>query len=378
MNRKNRPRIGIDFHGWTGIYQGSRSHLFGIYSRAVKLAPELDFYFLAEEPERLREIWDVSRLPNVRFVPMARGHGLVRLFVRLPMSVLRHRLDLLHAQYRIPPFMTSRTVVTIHDVLFEEYPQFFTPFFTFQSKLFFRHAARTARQVLTVSEYSRRELARCYGIPAERIVVTPNGVNLERFNSIAGVDDAEVLRRFGLGSGNYVLSVGRLEPRKNYPTMIRAFRQSNRTDLTFAIVGQRDFSYGDALREAEDARKAGFRVAVLENVDDEALPVLMRNAIVFMYLAYAEGFGMPPLEAMACGTPVIASNTTALPEVVGDAGLLVDPSSSDEAAGALTSLLADKALRDRLSLRARDRAAQFTWQRSAENLVTAFRSLVRA
>lgn len=373
MPKDRRMRIGVDLHGWTRIFQGTRSHLFGLYAEAVKLAPDLDFVILAEAPEKLRSEWVACRSPNVTVVDMKPAHGLVRLAWQLPTAVVRYRLDLLHVQYRVPVLFSGRSVVTIHDVLFERYPEYFGKGFVAQSKILFRAAARSARRVLTVSEYSRNELATLYGADPRNVVITPNGVDRARFHPLRSAEDEGLLSAAGVRADQYVLSVGRLEPRKNQVSVIRAFCALGRRDLALVLVGQRDFQYSDVLGEIEAARSAGFNVVLLENVGDQELPILMRNALAFVFLAFAEGFGMPPLEAMASGTPVIVSNTTAMPEVVGDAGLLVDPGSTKDAAAALQMVVDSGELRRELVQRGLARAETYTWAAAAEQLVSALR-----
>jgi glycosyltransferase involved in cell wall biosynthesis len=376
MNYQKRRRIGVDFHGWSGIYQGSRSHLFGIYSEAIRLAPELDFHFLAEDADRLGREWECAKATNVQVHELPLRHGLFRLLVQLPLAVCTNKLDVLHVQYRIPPLFVGRTAVTIHDVLFESHPQFFPASFIWQSKFFYRFAARFACQIFTVSEYSKQEIVERYAVEAVNVVVTRNGVDLGRFSDVELESDQAALSRYGLTGIGYVMTVGRLEPRKNHATLVRAFRKMRRHDLTLVLVGQRDFAYHEALAQVALARKEGFRVLVLEDVSDADLPVLLRHARVFAYIAFAEGFGMPPLEAMASGVPVVVANATALVEVVGPAGLLVDPNSDSDVADAITRLLADPDLCADLSRRGRARAACFTWRAAALNLVTAFRAMV--
>ncbi|MBK7459811.1 MAG: glycosyltransferase family 4 protein [Betaproteobacteria bacterium] len=360
----------MDFHVWDGIFQGSRSHLLGLYRCAVRQAPEIDFVFFLDGVESLRASYAEFSLPNVTLVRMRHRPGVVRLALQLPWLQWRHRIDLMHVQYRLPPMAVGPCACTIHDVLFESHPQFFEPRFVWQSRLTSRAAVRRAAVLLTVSHFSRAELARIYGIDPLKVGVTFNAVDKARF--YPGEDGAATVRALGLEPGRYLLTVGRLEPRKNHLTLLEAYAQLQPAAPPLVIVGQRDFGYAP-LFAAIHRHGLEARVRLIENASDADLPALMRNAQLFVYPAFAEGFGMPVLEALASGVPVITSNTTSLPEVAGSAAILVSPVSVEDVTSALKRVLADAALRASLGQAGVIQAAKFNWEGSAAVLLSSMR-----
>lgn len=364
-----RRRIGVDFHVFDGKFQGSRSHLIGIFGELTRICSEFDFVFLLEQTDALGRLPGFAE-PNVQRVHMPHANPLVRLGLQLPRLRRELGLDLVHTQYVIPLQPARGNAVTIHDVLFEPFPQFFGRLFVLRSRALMRWSARKADLLFTVSDYSRDEIASRYGVPAANIGVLHNAV--DRSVYFPGEAGAELVRARGLTPGGYLLTVGRIEPRKNHAALLRAYRQLPGTPPPLVIVGQRDFGYGDF--EAELALlPAGRTVHLFSDVGDAELPALYRHALLFAYPSFAEGFGMPPLEALASGTPVITSDSTAIPEVVGDAGVLIDPTDSNALQTAIARLLAQPELRAGLVQRGLARAEAFTWRRSAEVLAAAYR-----
>lgn len=367
-----RLRLGVDFHTFDGIYQGSRSHLLGLYGAAVTRAPEIDFIFFLDRPDELRDAHPEFARENVRLVRMPRRPGMWRLGWQLPALQRRHRLDLLHLQYRLPFWTAGPCICTVHDVLFETHPQFFGRGFARIARFSARRAVHKAAITLTVSDYSRAQIARLYGIAAQRVVLTPNAVDRRRF--YPGSDGREMLARWGLESGEYVCSIGRLEPRKNHAGLVRAY-QGLSTAPPLVIIGQRDFAH-DEIFELIQRLPLGNRVRILEDVDDRALPVLLRHSRLMVYPSLAEGFGMPVLEALASGVPVITSSTTALPEAAGSGARLIEPTDVDALTEALSGALAEtkdtRAARIRQGL---EHAAGFNWQVSADSLLAAVRAM---
>ncbi|KAA3652758.1 MAG: glycosyltransferase family 1 protein [Proteobacteria bacterium] len=301
---------------------------------------------------------------------MPRASSLVRLGVQLPRLRRSQKLDLIHTQYVIPLWPARGNAVTIHDVLFEPFPEFFGRLFVLRSRLLMRWSARAADLLFSVSDYSRREISKRYGVDIQHIEVLHNAV--DRMLFFPGSAGSDVVRSRGLEPGGYLLTVGRIEPRKNHAALLRAYRQLDGAPPPLVIVGQRDFGYGDF--EAELAKMpTDRRVVMLSDVADGELPALYRHARIFVYPSFAEGFGMPPLEAMASGVPVVTSHSTAIPEVVADAGLLIDPTQTVSLKLAMERLLGDDDLCRDLSQRGLARANVFTWRATAERLAASYR-----
>jgi glycosyltransferase involved in cell wall biosynthesis len=370
MPALTRPRVGVDFHTFDGIFQGSRSHLLGLYREVVRQAPEIDFVFLVGDAQRLAAEDEAFRAPNVTCVALPHGGALARLGWQLALAQRRHRLDLLHVQYRGPLWPLGPLACTVHDTLFETHPQFFSPNFVRMARWTGRRAVRQAALLFTVSEFSRREMARLYDLPLERIAVTCNGVDSGRFHP--GDEGVEAVRALGLVPGAYLLTVGRLEPRKNHLALIRAYAQLRGPRPPLVVVGQRDFSFQAVYNEVN---QLGLQddVRFLDGVGDGALPALLRHARVFVYPSFAEGFGMPVAEAMASGVAVVTSDGTAMPEVAGDVALLAPPDDPEAIALQIQRLLDEPGLRSQVARHGPHQVAAYRWAASAAVFVTALR-----
>ena len=365
-----RPlRLAVDFHVWDGIFQGSRSHLLGLYAATIPKAGDIEFVFFLDDVSGLVREHPVFASENVRCVSMPHRNGLIRLGWQLPRLRQAVHADLMHVQYRLPFWGAHNNFCTIHDVLYETHPQFFSAGFVAQSRVTGRRAARRAVQVLTVSNYSRAEIARIYGLAPSDVVVTCNGVDGTRF--YPGEAGAETVLGLGLEPGRYLLTVGRLEPRKNHVALVRAYALLV-DPPPLVMVGQRDFGFDDVFRSIESLGLSD-RVHVLQGVTDAQLPALMRHAMVFVYPAVAEGFGMPVVEAAASGVAVVTSNSTSLPEVAGEGALKVDPHDFRALAQAMATLIADPAQRLALAIAGVEHARRFSWGQSADALLNAVR-----
>jgi glycosyltransferase involved in cell wall biosynthesis len=361
--RRDAPRVGVDFHAVDGIFQGVRSHLLSLYPHVCRARPDVEFYFFLEGVDALRRD-PAFDLPNVHTVPMPGRDPVRRLLWQLPRLEREHDLDVLHTQYVAPPRLRATSVVTLHDVLFLSHPQFFTPFFRLRSRVLMKYSARRAGHVFTVSEWSRREILEHYALPEARVSVVRNAVDHQRFRpeEDAGehADARDRIEDLGLVPGHYLLTVGRLEPRKNHSGLLRAFALLPTDVPPLVVAGPRHFGYEEALRLVDELGLAQ-RVRFLHDVGDDLLPALYRHARLFVFPSWAEGFGLPPLEAMASGVPVIVARGSALSEVTEGAGVLVDPADPVEIAAALRRVLADESLARHLAHRGRQRALQFDW-----------------
>ena len=259
------------------------------------------------------------------------------------------------------PLCYSRQVVTIHDCAVFDSPEGFTPRFQKWYRWLLPRLARTVRRILTVSEFSRQRIAEHCGVPLSRIVAIPNGVDA-RFHHVDISQQEEVRQRFGLPK-NFVLCVGSLEPRKNLRLLLRAWQQASRLHQDFALVlvgGTANYYRQAGLEQLPE------RVLLAGRVADADLPAIYSAATMFVYPSLYEGFGLTVLEAMACGTPVICSRTTALPEVAGEAAVLIDPENEAELAAAMIELAESQILCSKLRQLGRQRCQQFSWDTAAE------------
>ena len=280
--------------------------------------------------------------------------------------------DVVHVPAAFAPRVPDRPVVlTIHDVLPFRYPELFPRVVVAYSRLTWRSAARRAARVITGSEHTRGELVELLGVPAERVVVTPYGVDA-RFRPQE--PDRDLLaKRFGIDRP-YVLCVGTLEPRKNLVTALRAFAGiAGETDALLVVAG--GAGWGNEVFERE-LPNAPERVRLTGYVSDEELVSLYSGAGCFLFPSLYEGFGLPVLEAMACGAPVVTGDTSSLPEAAGDAALMVPPSDVDAVADAVLRVLTDDALAADLRRRGLERAAARTWDACAAATVDVYRAAV--
>lgn len=375
------------------------------------------FLLLTTHPELLRAA--LPDLPgHVAIAPVRPATALIRIPVSIPLTALRHHVDLLHVTYHAPPLAPCPTVVTIHDISFEHYPDFFSPRDLLILKTLVPWSARHAARIITVSQHARDEIAYRYGVARDRIVVTYEAASGDEFRPVECQETLNAVRRkYGIGDGQFVLALGNLQPRKNIARLVEAFGRLGETrgqsSDSAASIGRADPDHRSANNNGERqsaaallssrrmlapswslviAGKAQWRESEVYNtvrstgledrvifpgyVDAADLPALYSAASVFVYPSLYEGFGLPPLEAMACGTPVISSNAASLPEVIGDAAVAVSPTDTEALAQALADVLTNPDLRADLAARGRRRAAQFSWDRCAGETLAVYQEAI--
>lgn len=257
------------------------------------------------------------------------------------------------------PITRARQVVMIHDGQVFTQPQSYSRSFRTLYHLIQPRLARAAAMVLTVSDHSKRELERLKVIPEGKARVVHNGAD----HILRTSPDETVLERHGLAPGGYLLAIGSLAPHKNLPTAVAAANARADTSMPLVIAGG-----GNSAVFAEAGIAASETVKPIGRVSDAELRALYSHAAALVFPSFTEGFGLPAAEAMMCGTPVIASTGGAIPEVCGEAALLIDPNDRAGWTAALTKVCADPALRQRLSDAGRQRVARFTWENSADTL----------
>ena len=295
----------------------------------------------------------------------------------LPLEVSATKLDVLHSPDFIPPFRCKcRSVITVHDLAFMLYPHFLTK----ASARYYGQidqAVRRADAIIAVSQSTKRDIMRLLGAADQKVTVIYEAANpffrpLDRREAAQKVND-----RFGI-AGDFLLFVSTIEPRKNVPNLLRAFRQlldDYHPDIKLVVVGERGWLFDEAFQVVEEL-KLGEGVIFLGRVAIEELLWLYNSAQALVQPSIYEGFGLMPLEAMACRTPVVVSNVSAMPEVAADAGLTVDPYDVGELAVAMWRILDDAELRASLIEKGVKRAACFSWDETAKQTLALYRSLL--
>ena len=308
--------------------------------------------------------------PNFRLVFDASRSYSVREQFTVPFDLYRIRPDLFHEpHYVLPPLTPCRSIVTIHDCIHLRFPQYLP------SRLGYAYArssmwmaAHRASRILTVSEASKRDILEYVGVPETKIDVIYNAID-ERFWEPPPPEHVESVRARYQLHDPFVLYAGNIKPHKNIERLIDAFHTLRRrgTDVRLLVLGDEVSRYA-TLRRAVHRHQLHKHVRFLGFVQDSTLAILYRLAAVFVFPSLYEGFGLPPLEAMASGTPVITSNVSSLPEVVGDAALLIDPYEPAAIEAAMRRVLTEPALRDDLRARGLARVKEFSWERSVRRI----------
>lgn len=312
-------------------------------------------------PQRFRRHW-VGKNP------------FVRLGFDLPQFLTRERPDLLHVQYTGPLYGSTPLIVSVHDVSFLEHPEYFTWFRAHQLKITVERTVHQAARILTPSEFSRRAVQQAYGIDPRKIIAIPNAVSSSFRPVQRETAEARIREKFGI-PGPFVLTVGDLQPRKNHLGLIRAFEQALRAHPHLphhlVFVGKQTW-YSPVVRRAVEHSSIARRIHIPGFVEDDDLINFYGACDLFVFPSFYEGFGLPILEAMACGRAVACSNTSAMPEVAHAAAILFDPNSDEEMARAIEDVLLDPELRLRMERLAAHRSAAFSWERSARETLDVY------
>ena len=364
-------RIGFDANPMVGDMGGVGWHSYHLLRTMLAQHEGLDVVAYArpgaEQPDSVREWPGVERLQWVnssRWGMGKRGSS--------------DRLDLYHgANFKMQAVGRYGGVVTIHDLWLDRHPEYSKKMLgQWPSSFKTRQTALRARKAITVSEFSARELMELYGLKREHIKVIPNGVS-EDF--VPRRDDramAELRNRIGLTSGHYVLFIGGADPRKNHQIFLEAAEMVRKKlgSRRLVLVGSPTHPFGSY---EESARRRSLTEQVLcpGRLSTHDLQLLYSTTDLFVFPSLYEGFGMPVLEAMACGAPVVTSNSTALAEVAGDAAVLANPQDARALGEAMIRVLEDEPLRASLKVKGFARAKQFSWEQAARQTLALYQDL---
>ena len=376
--RGNRPLVGIDARKLRDFGIGSyvKNLLEALSRRPESLAYRFRVFARAADRDTLPTL-----LPHFDVVTEeAPGYSLAEL-TGFAWRLWRHRLDLFHAtHYVLPPLPRGRAVVTIHDIIHLLYPQFLPSRAAHvYARVMIRRALNRAHRIITVSHNSKRDLVDHFGVDSQRIEVIYNGVSNRFRPDIPQKERRRVAGKHGIPSP-YLLFLGGERPHKNARNVVRAFAEARRRVAlphTLVLAGALPKNQGrvEALISALDLDSVVRRTGL---VDDEDMPGLFAGADAFLYPTLYEGFGLPVVEAMACGVPVLTSSTSALQEVAGGHALLVDPMDVEAIAAGVVTLATDAAKRAELAKLGRARAADFSWDKAAEATLGVYAAVLRA
>lgn len=362
-------RIGIN----TRFLQSQKMEGFGWYTyevvkRMVEAHPEHDFYFFFDRPFDAQFVFGKNVTPIVLFPP-ARHPLLFKIWFNFSITkaLKKHQIDVF---YSPDGYLSLKTKVpqvgVIHDINFEHHPEDIPKGALKYLRNYFPKFAKKAHHLMTVSDYSKQDIVKTYGINPSKITVAWNGAS-EKFMPL-DIENIEQVRNKYSNGRPYFIYVGAIHPRKNINRLLQAFELFSKENSTIdlMIVGENMWS-NPVFSNLSTSEKLKKRVVFTGHVSLDELTLLMGSAVALTYVSYFEGFGIPLVEAMRCGIPIISGNLTSLPEVVGDAAILVDPYKVEEIAKAMQTMSENPALIESLKEKSIQRAPLFSWNHTAES-----------
>ncbi len=370
-------RIAIDAHSVGTGLGGNESYATNLIEALAQIDQTNRYTLYVTKREAVTRF--SNRWPNVLVRSTLPHTPLIRIPLTLSAELRRNPVDVLHVQFTAPPFSPCPVVVSIHDLSFEHLPQTFKWRSRKQLRITVRRSVREASQVIALSAHARNDIINTYKVSPERVTAIPLAA-ADHFRPVS--DETELQRvkqTYGI-KGDYILAVGAIQPRKNLARLVAAHARLRSLKPEgklpkLVLAGKCAWLYDETLRAIKDLELKD-SVIVTGYVPEKDLPTLYSGALCFVYPSYFEGFGLPPLEAMQCGAPVIVGNLTSLPEVVGDAGLLVDPFDVDALAAAIESVISNSDLRAELSFKGLARAKLFEWQETARQTLAIYQKAV--
>jgi glycosyltransferase involved in cell wall biosynthesis len=366
-------RIAINTLAMKRKLYGGGNYIKNLVRSLSRLDGENEYLLLAS-PENVCHLEDLG----VRFqIAMGPSNRLLRLpweQTVLPLKLKQKGIDVYHGPAFVAPlFKTCGQVVSVHDMTFHLVPEQHS----WHKRIYFQAMipamVRGSERVIAVSESTKRDILSLVPVPENKICVTHLGVD-SRFQPVSDQEKLAALRVKHRLRRQFILFVGVIEPRKNIAALVNAYAAASLADqFDLVLAGSLGWDYSGLLEQVANSGLKD-RIRIIGYVDDEDLPTLYSAAEVFVYPSLYEGFGLPPLEAMACGVPVITSSISSMPEIVGDAAILVNPRDVAAIASALLKLLSNAELREQHALRGRERARLFTWDRMAQKTLEVYES----
>lgn len=365
-------RIGIDAHMVGKHEGGNETYVRNLVNSLAKIDDKNHYVIFVTDIESAESL----RLCNPNFIlDSISPNNIYRLGTQFYFKQKKHYLDLMHFTYHMPFILQSKSIVTIHDLCFKKHPNFFN----FKNRLLFsvfgKLSSKKADSIITVSNSSKRDIKEFYDTDINKIWVTYLAAN-EDFSNLDKNRFAIIREKYQI-NGKFVLSIGSFEPKKNLLTLLKAFKRiisENDIEHNLVIVQKDQVGIKTALKQLKICDLLG-QSKLLSYVDNQDLPYLYALADVFVYPSFYEGFGLPVLEAMVSGVPVVCSNTSSLPEVVNDSALTFNPYDIDGLKKAMLSIITDPNLREKMVQRGALRASQFSWEKTASQTLKVYASV---
>ena len=353
----------VDAHVFDGKYQGTRTYIEGLYKELIRYK-DVNFYFAAQDIKKLESIF--GKDPNIHYIQLNSKGSVKRLSYEWQTIISGYKIDYAHFQYISPIVKCCKEIVTIHDLLFLDYPQYFPLSYKLKNNFFFRRSAWRADILLTVSEYSRKRIAHHYGINEQKILVTPNSVlPIQDWSCSSAI-------KKDLGIDKFILTVGRMEPRKNFLILLKAFVELGLHERGYKllIVGTLDLKYQEFNKYYSTLPLSVKECVIMTSVSFPELVSLYKSASLFVFPSLAEGFGIPPLEAIEYGCPLLCSNSTAMEEFGLPETITFSPNNLDELKRKMLEQLANPY---DIGLSKKNIMAKYDWQHVADVLYSALK-----
>lgn len=374
-----KPRIGIDVTPLPKKPVGAGQYIINLVNGILQSDSEFDYYIIAHEddfpffqlPEKFKE----------KFIFVSdHGRGIRILWEQfiLPFVLLKNKIDLLHClHYSRPIFSPCPVIVTIHDMTFFLIPEMHLWIKKIYFRFFIQYSAKNCPYVIAISESTKKDMVNILKIPSEKIVVTILGKS-EDFKQIYDHEKFEQIKNKYKLPDQFILFVGLIEPRKNVGLLIQSYLDvvmnlDNNTDL---VVAGRWGWESQKITELVESSDFSNRIHFPGYIDQNDLPILFNMAKIFIYPSNYEGFGLPVLEAMACGTPVITTNVSSMPEFVGDSGFLIEPENRNALSNAILTLINNETLQSSLSTKALAQSKKFTWNNTVKQTISLYKKLL--
>ncbi len=387
-------KIGIDIRSIGKRRTGDETYTLNLVRNLLKIDSQNQYQLYTDtanliEINEIRDKIGLAEKENFEIVPVLPSQKLFWTPLAIPKEIFKHPVDIFHTQYIVPPILPQKTkiVTTIHDISFVHYPQFISRADRFFLKFLIPFSIHKASQVIAVSKFTQTEIIDFYEVPKEKVTVIYNGGAEEDFFQLVSADKInKIIQKFDIGS-NYILYAGTLQPRKNIPFLLRAFAEFQRRymnqfgKLELVITGEADgHNYDQEInRTLEEIKKRNLNafksIRLIGFIDRAELKILFQGAKAFVSASLYEGFGLPLIESMASGTPVVCTQEHCFPEIAGGAAFYFSKNNIGEFCQKLFELLTDEEKREEIIKRGKIHAREFSWEKCARKTLSVYKKV---